>query len=431
MNKNVKTSKVFEMVRKRPERIIVLEGSTRSTKTYSLIQYWITLALENENNAKETLRFLALRQRATWIKHSLMADFKDIMKKQFGIWNEDNFNKKDSVYVLGNSEFIFGGLDHEGGQRFHGMPTDYVWFNEANEIDWPSVDQILLRMKKKAFFDYNPNINAQHWLLKRIKPRSDCVVIHSTYKDNPFLEDKVVAEIESREPTEANIKNGTADATIWKIYGLGLRAEIKGLIFPNVKAIKELPKCENYGFGMDFGFATDPSTLVQCFELNGELYLKERMYKHGLLDIVNPHDVTHPSVEQEFIDLKIPKVKKIWADSADPQAIKNLCICGWDMEGAKKPAGSILSGINLMKRYNLNVTEDSMNLLDELSKYKWKEDRNGTSLGEPIGTFNHIIDAARYYFYMSIGDARVRLGGGSGCGIESVRMHTGADRFEY
>lgn len=423
---------MFDALRANPSRITILKGSARSTKTYSLIQYWISLALDNDTKPKpEKLRFLALRQRLTWMRHTVVADFKTIMQTQFGLWDEDNFNKKESTYKLGNSEFIFSGLDDSGGQKFHGLALDYLWCNEANEVDWSSIDQLLIRMKKGAFFDYNPNINANHWLLKKLEERPDCTVVHSTYLDNPFLEQSIIDEIESREPTPANIENGTADAIIWKIYGLGLRGEIKGLVYPNIKIIKEMPTNDNFGYGMDWGFSSDPTTLVKCFEMNGELYLHEELYEAGLLDITNPHNPSAMSVEYRLAEKKIPKDKRIWADSSDPKAIKNIQYAGWDIDRVSKPPGSILGGINLVKRYPINVTEESMNLIDELQKYTWKENKNRESTTIPVDTYNHLCDGFRYWAWMELGDYSHRRTGSGGCGIMSVKMNTGADRYGY
>jgi phage terminase large subunit len=42
------------------------------------------------------------------------------------------------------------------------------------------------------------------------------------------------------------------------------------------------------------------------------------------------------------------------------------------------------------------VTSRSVNLIKELRNYKWREDKNGRVLNEPVDAFNHAIDAARY-----------------------------------
>lgn len=393
---NVLTSPVFDILRKQTTRNVVLEGSSSSTKTYSIIQHLLSIAIENSIGKNEPLQFLILRSRLTWLKSTVLDDFKKVAKGQFGIWNEDDFNKKDCTYQIGNAIFIFGGLDHEQGQKFHGMRNDYVWFNEANETDWHTVRQVTLRLKRQAFYDYNPNIPKTHWLLTNIRDRKDTVVIHSTYKDNPFLEESIIQEIEGYEPTPENIARGTADESFWKIYGLGKRADIKGLIF-SIKTVEEFPKVDDWGYGMDFGFSNDPSTLIKCAEKDGQLYLHEELYERGLTNIMNPHFPTQASLEQRFNELNIPKNKIIWADSEDAKAIQDLQNCGWDVRPVVKGAGSIVDGIMSMKRYPINVTISSVHLTDEFYKYKWKEDRSGNCLNQPVDAFNHGIDGARYW----------------------------------
>ena len=129
MQRQVTTSKVFDAIRNSTDKILVLEGSSRSTKTYSIIQFLISIALDNENQKKpKRLRIAIVRARLTWIKNTVLVDFKDILQDQFGMWNEKHYNKSEFIYRLGYTEFSFTGLDHEQGQKFHGAKYDYVWF---------------------------------------------------------------------------------------------------------------------------------------------------------------------------------------------------------------------------------------------------------------------------------------------------------------
>ncbi|MEB0249621.1 hypothetical protein QN344_05705, partial [Mucilaginibacter sp. 5B2] len=64
--------------------------------------------------------------------------------------------------------------------------------------------------------------------------------------------------------------------------------------------------------------------------------------------------------------------------------------------GAKKGADSIKNSIDILKRYKINVTRNSVNLRKELGKYKWRTDNSGRTLNQPIDTCNHLIDPLRY-----------------------------------
>jgi phage terminase large subunit len=58
-----------------------------------------------------------------------------------------------------------------------------------------------------------------------------------------------------------------------------------------------------------------------------------------------------------------------------------------------------MAGIDMLKRYRLNVTKSSVNLIKELRNYKFVEDYNGKVLNKPVDAYNHAIDAVRYATY--------------------------------
>ena len=72
---------------------------------------------------------------------------------------------------------------------------------------------------------------------------------------------------------------------------------------------------------------------------------------------------------------------------------------GWNIRPSIKGRDSIKAGIDLLKRYKINVTSDSHNTIQEFRNYKWKEDRNGKLLNDPEDKNNHTIDALRYGTY--------------------------------
>ena len=95
-------------------------------------------------------------------------------------------------------------------------------------------------------------------------------------------------------------------------------------------------------------------------------------------------------------DAGINKKTEIIADSAEPKSIEELTRHGWNIKGAKKGPDSIQHSIDILKRYKINVTRRSVNLRKELGRYKWKVDRSGKAINEPVDTWNHLIDPLRY-----------------------------------
>jgi phage terminase large subunit len=154
---------------------------------------------------------------------------------------------------------------------------------------------------------------------------------------------------------------------------------------------KVFEKMHNKCIGVDFGY-NDPTTLILYGEYEGEHYAQEILYETCLTNTQLIHKI------KNFDTRWIADIKDLEfiCDSAEPARIEEMCQAGINAKPANKMAGSILQGINLIKSKTLNITKDSLNLLKEIETYKWKEDKEGNPLDEPIDDFNHCIDALRY-----------------------------------
>jgi len=156
----------------------------------------------------------------TWVRLTLLEDFQTLWQMYgLNITPAYNPNRSDQTYYLNGNQITFVGLDEP--QKMHGRTQDFTWVNEAMEISEKDFTQLSIRTKKRIFIDYNPSAET-HWIYDNIIPRSDCEMFHSTMRDNPFLEEDIVNELNRLEKT---------DPIAYKIYNLGLRAQQKGLIF--------------------------------------------------------------------------------------------------------------------------------------------------------------------------------------------------------
>jgi len=433
---DITTTRVYDAIQATKKQYIVLEGSTRSSKTYSIIQFLILTILQNP---EKPLEILIVRGRLTWLKKTILRDLKDILSKQFNLWDERKHNKSENKYILGNATIHFGGMDSDGGQKYHGAKFDFVWFNEAVELEWGNVQQLLLRLEGRAIFDFNPKCPSIHWLFSEILQNidnpdydGDVDYIHSTYKDNWFLSDSIIKGIEKYRPTEENIRLGTADETFWKIYGLGQRATLEGLVFKNYKEINNMPhpkQCDAYGYGADWGHTNDPTTTIECAIFDGALYLNEILYEKGLTNIHNDKNPNQMSIERRWEELGVDKNRQIIGDSSEPKTITDLKNCGYDIEGVTKTHGSVVEGIDMVKSYQIYVTKSSMNLIREFNMYKWGENKNNKTLNNPVDAFNHCMDAVRY-FVMYFGTKERNIDDVT-LNFQSIEMNTGAEKYDY
>ena len=60
-----------------------------------------------------------------------------------------------------------------------------------------------------------------------------------------------------------------------------------------------------------------------------------------------------------------------------------------------------------MKQFKIRITRDSLNMKKEFRIYSWAKNKNWELLNKPIDSYNHCIDAARYWIIMKYKKQRV------------------------
>lgn len=348
--------------------VIVNKGGTRSGKTWSLLQLCATLATHCDgiliSVVGETLPFL---------KRGVIRDFHSMMG---GAWNADKWNATDLVYSFDNgSQIEFFSADNEG--KVHGSARDVLFINECYFVDWEIYRQLEVRTRALIFLDYNPR--SRFWVDDNILGKPDVALIHSTYKDNPFLTDRQRQAIEAYKD----------DENWWRVYGLGEMGSVEGLIYTRWATVPEMPSTFKREFYcIDFGFTNDPTSILRVRLSGGELWVEELAYRTAMLngDIVNVLQQNH-----------VQRNAQIVCDSAEKKSIAEINnIGGFRAVACVKGNGSVVSGITMVQAYKINVTKNSLGVIDELRNYSWKRDANGNYINIPIDRYNHSLDALRY-----------------------------------
>lgn len=351
--------------------ISIHQGGTSSGKTYSILKVLLRFAYDNRGSQPTTVSIV--RKSLPALKKSVLRDFLNILASS-GI--EYAHNKTDQQFKVFNTTFEFFSLDDP--QKARGPRRDVLYCNEANELTYEDFRQLNMRTKMKTVIDFNPS--EEYWAHTELVGRDDVSFFKSNYLDNPYLDERVKAEIE---------RLRDADENFWRIYGLGELGVIEGLVLPNWAEIDQFPvEIEHWGCGLDFGYTNDPSALIKIGIKDDRIYLEELVYERGL---------TNDDLAARMAALGLPKHIEIVADSAEPKSIEEIYRKGWNIKPTAKGADSILRGIDELKMHKLHVTNSSTNLLKELKNYKWQRDKNGNWLNRPIDAFNHAIDAIRYY----------------------------------
>ena len=370
--KDIKTNIIWNHLSQSDKRIVIEQGGTRSGKTYNIL-LWIIFNYCSKNKGKI---ITICRKTYPALRATAMRDFIEILRIN-NLYDENQHNKSSSEFQLNGNTIEFISLDKP--TKIRGRKRDLLYINEANEITFEDWQQLIFRTTGRVVLDYNPS-DEFHFIYDKIKPRDDADFFITTYKNNPFLSPEIISEIERLKDIDDNY---------WKVYGLGEIGTSKSIIF-RINECNDVPETADLlSFGMDFGFTNDPTTLVGIWKQGDDIYLKEYLYKTGL---------TNRDIDSYLREFKIER-KEIFADSAEPKSIEELYRMGWNIKPATKGQGSINIGIDMMKRYRLNVTKDSINMIKEFKNYKWQEDKNGIILNTPVDMFNHTIDAVRYGLY--------------------------------
>lgn len=370
----IRTNCVFKHLENSDSRIVIEQGGTRSGKTYNILIWIMSYCLRPDTTGQV---ITICRKTFPAVRASVMRDFFEILNRA-GSYNPNNHNKSNSEYYLGGNMVEFISLDQP--QKVRGRKRDMLFINEANELHFEDWQQLIMRTTGRIIIDYNPS-DEYHWIYDRVIPREDATFYKTTYLDNPFLSSNIISEIERLKQTDENY---------WNIYGLGERGQSKAVIFTYQEADQIPEGASLVAAGMDFGFTNDPTTLVVAYRKDIDLYFQELVYETGL---------TNRDIHFKLQSLGFDKRTEIFADSAEPKSIKELQLFGWNIKPTAKGADSVMAGIDMLKRYRLNVTKQSVNLIKELRNYKFVEDSNGRVLNKPIDAYNHAIDAARYATY--------------------------------
>lgn len=349
-------------------RYIVNQGSARSTKSFSILQ----LLLEIANGAKQEVIISIVGKTLPFLKRGALRDFK-IIAQAMGLWNEKNFNRTEQIYTLGNAVIEFFSVDQP--EKVFGAARDILFIDEPNTIHEDVFRQLAIRTRGAIFLAFNPT--HEFWAISDIAKRRNAKLIKSSYLNNPFLSKSIKDELEEAGKRNANFKRVFVDGEVGKL---------EGVVFDNWD-IGEFDGSLDFIYGQDFGFASDPSTLVKIAVDEGKkiIYLDECFYKNGL--------TTNSLFE---LNRQYAGNRLIVADRSNPRLIDELKALGNNIVPAVSADGSgvISTGLLTMQDYMIIVTENSTNLMNELKTYVWLDERGKLA----IDKFNHAIDAARYGF---------------------------------
>jgi len=374
-------------------RVQIFFGGSSSGKSYFLAQRCVLDVAQGGHN------YLCTRKVARTIRASI---YNEVVKaiNHFKLTNYFNINKSDMVITCANGyQILFAGLDDVEKIKSitpqKGVITD-IWVEEATETERTDVKQLqkrlrgLSKVKKRLILSFNPILQT-HWIYqeyfgnwddsKNLYQDDELSILRTTYRDNKFL----------TEDDRAALKN-ESDPYFKAVYTDGRWGILGAVIFRNwrVEDCSEIRKvADKFKNGLDFGYGGDPAAAAHTYhdKARKRIYILDELYQKGLTNDLLAEEIK-----------KMIRKQYITCDSAEPKSIQELKNFGVNALAAKKGKDSINFGIQWLQRQEIIIDISCTNTKNEFQQYKWKEDKNGNALQEPVDKFNHIVDALRYAY---------------------------------
>lgn len=384
-------------LRKMKARKRVVQGGTSSGKTYGIIPVIADKCIKNKR-----LKATIVAETLPAVKEGALDIFK-IFMFDTNRWIENHWNASNLTYTFSNGSRIqFKSFDSVGKAKSSGK-RDILFLNEANHIPFDIADALMIR-SKETWIDFNPD--NEFWAHKETLKEHNSEFLLLTYHDNEALpketledllikQDKAFFDSSKEWKDTKNIKSDYW-ANWCYVYILGEIGSLDGVIFNNWQTIKTIPNdARLLGYGLDFGYSNDPTSIIEIYNYNGQRILNEICYQKELTN----------SQISKLIPTKLP----VYCDSAEPKSIVELKRLGVNSRPVTKGSDSINFGIQIIQEQEYLVTESSRNLITELQRYTWKTDKKtGEKLNQPIEDYNHAIDAFRYHEMETLGMKRNR-----------------------
>lgn len=369
-------------------RYNVYWGGRGSGKTKFIMQKLMIKGL------KEKRLILLMRKETNKLRDSVWKELLEIID-DFKLTPFFTINKTEfrATCNINGTEFKCLGLDEpEKIKGFTGMSD--VFMDEItafNEEDIELIDGTLrsidYELPLQMYFAFNP-ISKQNFVYKYfgfdtgITPE-DTFILHSTYLDNPFLDESYLKRMENMKVRNYNR---------WKIEALGEFVTLDKLVFQNWKS-EEFNHAEIKGellCGLDFGFVNDTSAFVASIldEPNKRIYIFREWGDIGK---------TNQELAKVIEALGFSK-SVIIADSAEKKSVEEIKRAGISrIRPSVKGPDSIMHGIQQLQNYEIIVHPSCEKIIIELENYSWQKDKNtGLYINKPIDAFNHFLDALRY-----------------------------------
>ena len=337
----------------------------------------------------EPLRILCARELQNSLKDSVHAEVAAAIRSY--PWLAEHYEIGES-YIRGRNgtEYLFKGLRLNYQQIKSTSGVDICWVEEAetvSEQSWKNLIPTIRAPGSEIWLTWNPE-SEDSPTNKRfvLDPPPNSRITKLNYNDNPWFP----AELEEERKNDLR-RDPDYYAHIWEGACV---TRTDSQILAGKWEIEEFTPGEKWNgpyYGLDFGFAQDPTAAVRCWIHDECLWIEYEGGKTGLELDDTP----------AFLKERIPGIDEhtVRADNARPESISFLKRHGLPIVvGVKKRQGSVEDGIQHLRSYRKIIIHPRCEeTAREARLYSYKIDRlSGDILPIPVDLNNHYIDAIRY-----------------------------------
>jgi phage terminase large subunit len=338
--------------------------------------------------AADPLLITVVSETLPHLKRGCIRDFFNIIGESPD--NNRYWSKTEYIYKRPswNGTVEFFGADNS--DRARGPRRRILGINEANNVEWETARNLDTRTTQFTVCDWNPVSEFwahENWLIRAADGKWEGTpgneYMHSTYLDaKHVLPAQVVQVIESYRDKDPNW---------WRIYGLGLVGKIEGLVHPNFQQVDDLPELGEVIYGLDYGFAQDPTVLVKNVVIGDKCYSKQILYDRSGL--------TNGQIAQKMTLAGVNTTDPIYPDPDEPKSAEELRREGFNIQDAVKGPGSVAYGIQRVNQFYQFWTKDSLDCIKEQRNFSYiKKTVQGreTYTDETTHQWSHGMAARRY-----------------------------------
>jgi phage terminase large subunit len=362
-------------------RYFVAYGGRGGGKSWAIARFLLLLG------ASKPIRVLCARELQVSIQesvHKLLADQVDALG--LGALYEV---LQTEIRAKNGTEFIFSGIRNNPTKIKSMEAIDFCWIEEAEKVSNSSWEILIPTIRKpdsRIIISFNPSEKSDPTYQRFIASNPPKTIVKKvSWRDNPWFPEELAAERDYLAKVDPD-----AHSHIWEGEPVS-RSDTQ--VFRGRWRIESFePKADWDGpyFGLDFGFAQDPSHGVEVWKHGSTLYFR--------------HEVRGVGVDIDRLPEMLLRLgekaceRPIRCDNARPETISYLQRHGYSRAiGCRKWPNSVEDGVAWLRSHELVIHPDCRHLADEARLYSHKVDRlTGDILPEIVDANNHGWDAVRY-----------------------------------